>query len=578
MGLTSALNTSLNGLSLNETAIDVLGNNIANAGTNGFKSSNVLFTTQLSRTLSVGSAPSGDNAGTNPRQIGLGAMTAAISKDLTQGGVTNSTSPSDLAIQGDGFFVLEAPAGRTYSRAGNFALNSGNLLVDSTGQRVQGYGVNDEFVLQTETPTDIEIRLGLDKVAQATRNVSLAGSLRTSAEAEAGTLGTILTANPLTDTSGGDPAVDPIDATTLLTSVYSSGGATSLFALNDVIEFSATKGARQIQGQSLTVTAGATVADLLTLFDQALGIQDNTDGDNTIPDDGVAGVQPGVRIDGGAGAIRVVGNAGTANDLYIAAGDIKINGVDLDLGFNKSQAANGESAMLDFGVFDSLGQKVDVAIRMNLESRNASTTTYRFLIESVDDSDADIVITNGTLVFDNEGNVANDTTGNGTAGVTIQRADTAADTLQFTLDLTDLSGIVSSSDDSKLLPAAQDGSAPGTLMSFVIDESGIINGVFDNGIIRTLGQVVLARFSNTQGLIESGQAAYQEGVSSGPAQIVTPGSSGAGTIRSGAIELSNTDIGRNLVNLIVASTNYRGNARVISSIQQLVDELLVLGR
>ena len=63
-----------------------------------------------------------------------------------------------------------------------------------------------------------------------------------------------------------------------------------------------------------------------------------------------------------------------------------------------------------------------------------------------------------------------------------------------------------------------------------------------------------------------------------PAQIVTPGNSGSGTIQSGAIELSNTDIGRNLVDLIVASTNYRGNARVISSIQELVDELLVLGR
>src|SRR5690606_23688395 len=104
MGLTSALNTSLNGLSLNEISIDVLGNNIANAGTNGFKASQVLFTTQLARTLSVGSRPSANNGGTNPRQIGLGATNAAILKDFSQGGVTNSTSPSDLAIQGSGFF------------------------------------------------------------------------------------------------------------------------------------------------------------------------------------------------------------------------------------------------------------------------------------------------------------------------------------------------------------------------------------------------------------------------------------------------------------------------------------------
>ena len=67
MGLTSALNTALNGLSLNETSIDVLGNNIANAGTNGFKASNVLFSTQLARTLSVGSRPTATSGGSNPQ-------------------------------------------------------------------------------------------------------------------------------------------------------------------------------------------------------------------------------------------------------------------------------------------------------------------------------------------------------------------------------------------------------------------------------------------------------------------------------------------------------------------------------
>ena len=106
----------------------------------------------------------------------------------------------------------------------------------------------------------------------------------------------------------------------------------------------------------------------------------------------------------------------------------------------------------------------------------------------------------------------------------------------------------------------------------------MINGVFDNGIIRNLGQIVLARFSNPQGLVEAGNSTFREGVSSGPPQQARPGTFGAGTVRSGAIELSNTDIGQSLVNLIVASTNYRGNARVISSVQQLVDELLALGR
>src|SRR5580704_15816270 len=93
MGLTSALNTSVNGLSLNETAIAVIGNNIANADTNGFKSSNVLFTTQLSQTLSVGSGPTATNGGTNPQQIGLGASIATIATDFSEGASPTPAAP-----------------------------------------------------------------------------------------------------------------------------------------------------------------------------------------------------------------------------------------------------------------------------------------------------------------------------------------------------------------------------------------------------------------------------------------------------------------------------------------------------
>ncbi|MEZ6046918.1 MAG: flagellar hook-basal body complex protein [Planctomycetaceae bacterium] len=205
MGLTSALNTSLNGLTLNETTIDVLGNNIANAGTNGFKASTVLFTTQLSRTLSVGSRPSAENGGTNPRQIGLGATTSAIVRDFTQGSVTNSTSPSDLAIEGDGFFILEGSDGDVYSRNGNFTLNSQNILVNAQGLRVQGYGVDEDFNLITTQLTSLEIPLGDLNVAQQTRNIEMSGALLPTGELS--TDGTILNSIQLQDGTGPSTAV-----------------------------------------------------------------------------------------------------------------------------------------------------------------------------------------------------------------------------------------------------------------------------------------------------------------------------------------------------------------------------------
>lgn len=578
MGLTSALNTSLNGLSLNEVTIDVLGNNIANAGTNGFKASNVLFTTQLARTLSVGSRPSANNGGTNPRQIGLGASTAAISKDFTQGGITNSTSPSDLAIQGDGFFVMMGPNGQSFSRNGNFTLNKDNILSTATGLKVQGYMADfDTFTIpDTKVLGDIFIPLGQLNAVQATSEVTLSGSLRTTDEADTGTQGSFIRTRRMTDTSGGSALTDPIDPpNTNLTSVYFDGGTTPLFSVGDVISFSGQKGSRVLEEQTMTVAADTKVSEWLAFIEGALGIATQGSDDADIPNDSTgdgAGSGPGVTVDS-EGRIQILGNAGLHNDIDLALGNFKIDGTEVDLQFDKTQDAIGESAVLDFPTFDSLGQQVNVKLTAYLESRDDISTTYRYIIESEGDADLDTVVSTGTLMFDSSGNVK----GEDSVFVSIERAN-AASTLQFDIDLSNLTGIVALNSSSTLQMQSQDGTAPGTLTNFVIDESGTINGVFNNGIIRTLGQIPLARFANPQGLLEAGSGTYREGVSSGPAQVVTAGESGLGTIRAGAIELSNTDIGRNLVDLIVASTNYRGNARVISSVQQLVDELLVLGR
>ncbi|MEX0717929.1 MAG: flagellar hook-basal body complex protein [Planctomycetaceae bacterium] len=561
MGLTSALNTSLNGLTLNETTLDVLGNNIANAGTNGFKASNVLFTTQLARTLSVGSRPNDSNGGTNPRQIGLGATTASITKDFSQGSITNSTSPSDLAIQGDGFFILKGADGTVYSRNGNFALNSESLLTNAQGLKVQGFGVDSDFNLITTQLTDIRIPLGELNVAQQTQNVTIGGALLPS-----GTLasqGSLLTSEELVDNSQvGNPDAD---GTTLLVDLATAAdAATNLFADGETITYTPKKGSRTLEAASFTVTAAGTVAEFMAFMDAAIGIHSG----------GGIGGSPGVTISGGQ--IAIAGNFGSVNDLTYTVGDLLgAGGGTKGLTFNKTQSANGESAITDFIVYDSLGEQITLKMTSYLESQSGSQTVFRFFVESFDDSRGDTALSNGTITFDSLGNVV-DTTG---STFSIERNDSAAvSPMQITLDLSNISGISSVSAGSTLSLVLQDGSGPGTLTNFVIDENGIINGVFDNGVIRTLGQVTLARFTNPQGLVEAGGGTFREGVGSGSPFLVTAGNFGAGTIRAGAIELSNTDIGRNLVDLIVASTNYRGNARVISAIQQLVDELLVLGR
>ncbi len=136
MGLASSLTTALTGLSAAEAQIDVVGNNLANSQTVGFKSSNVVFATQFLQTLSLGAAPTADNGGTNPRQVGLGVQVAEIVSNQNQGTIEISSSPSDLAIQGDGFFMVQGSEGeRLYTRNGMFKLNADGELVNATGQR-----------------------------------------------------------------------------------------------------------------------------------------------------------------------------------------------------------------------------------------------------------------------------------------------------------------------------------------------------------------------------------------------------------------------------------------------------------
>jgi flagellar hook protein FlgE len=102
--------------------------------------------------------------------------------------------------------------------------------------------------------------------------------------------------------------------------------------------------------------------------------------------------------------------------------------------------------------------------------------------------------------------------------------------------------------------------------------------VFSNGVTRDLGQVRMSRFSNPVGLVQRGDNNFAQGVNSGLPIEGSPGEAGMGSIVSGAVELSNTDIGKNLIDLVLATTQYRGNARVITAVQQLLDELLNLSR
>jgi flagellar hook protein FlgE len=252
--------------------------------------------------------------------------------------------------------------------------------------------------------------------------------------------------------------------------------------------------------------------------------------------------------------------------------------VSSNLGFGSIQTAVGQSAVADFIAYDSAGYSINVRVTAVLESVSGTATTYRWFADSPDNDpsgapNVDISVGTGLVTFDGEGNLIGTTNNR----VSIDRRDVPSNTpLEFALDFSNVTGLAD--DKASLQASRQDGSDSGTLTSFIIGEDGVIRGVFSNGVTRDLGAIRLARFANPVGLEQVGQTLYRQGVNAGLPITGGPGDAGLGKVVAGARELSNTDIGQNMIDLVLASTQYRSNSRVITTAQELLDELLNLRR
>ena len=378
-----------------------------------------------------------------------------------------------------------------------------------------------------------------------------------------------------------------INNNSLLTNVLKRNGNTFEAVFQEgTLSYAGRKGGRALDAKELTITDTTTVQDLLDFLTVSSGIQTvQLDSQNPIPtsENKILG-ETGDLVPGASvrdGAIRMVSNTGELNALSIDLTAFRIrdelgNVTTPNLGFGSVQQAVGQSAASDFIVYDSLGVPVSVRVTAALESRTDEATVYRWYADSPDNqtnAGTSIAVGTGLIQFDGNGNFVHST--NDT--VAINRSGVPSiSPLQFDMDFSLVSGLATQ--QASLAATRQDGNSPGVLNSFVVGEDGTVRGVFSNGVARTLGQVQLARFANPAGLEARGLNLYAEGINTGLPVQGAPGQNGIGSILGGALELSNTDIGKDLVNLVLASTQYRGNSRVITTTQQLIDELLNIRR
>lgn len=172
----------VSGMQNHQTRMDVIGNNIANVNTTGFKKGRVDFQDMISQQLSGAAAPTTEVGGVNPKEVGLGVQTAAIHNIFTQGNLQSTGVGTDVAIQGNGFFVLKNGEKSFYTRNGAFGIDKDGTLVNpANGYRVQGWmarELNGEMVIQTAaSATDLVIPVGSKDPARATQNVNFACNL-----------------------------------------------------------------------------------------------------------------------------------------------------------------------------------------------------------------------------------------------------------------------------------------------------------------------------------------------------------------------------------------------------------------
>ena len=230
------------------------------------------------------------------------------------------------------------------------------------------------------------------------------------------------------------------------------------------------------------------------------------------------------------------------------------------------------------GVYDSLGATHILTFNFTKTASNAWNYSISIPAAEVGATGNPVVVKTGALTFDGNGNIATpagDVTGIAVTGL----ADGASD-LTFDWKLYDgTSGLVTQvATPSGTASTQQDGSGSGSMTKFAIGSDGMITGTFSNGKTAVMGQLVLANFANTQGLVRSGQNDFTATLSSGQAVIGSPGTGGRGTLSGGALELSNVDIAKEFASLIVAQRGFQANARAVTTFDEITQDTINLKR
>ncbi len=406
--------SAVSGLRAHQTMMDVVGNNIANVNTTGFKKSDAIFQDVLSQTLNGAGAPTEALGGTNAAQIGLGAQLGAIAQNFLQGALQNTGRDLDLALQGDGFFSLEESGAQLYTRAGSFFVDSNGNLVSSSGAFVQGW--------------------------------------------TADAAGTVTTSGP---------------------------------------------------AGRISIPVGDQVAPVITS--------------------------------------------------------------EINLGGNlPSEAAVGATQISSLNVYDSQGGTIELELTFTKAAANNWTLTA-----SYGEPATAVAVSDSNLVFGADGRLVTpaDLNANIAAGAIPGVGDVA-----LTFGGAVASEVTQLAANGSVSAVSQDGSTTGQLIGVTVGQDGVITGAYSNGQVKPIAQVAVASFSNPEGLERVSGTMFRASVNSGLAQIGTASTGGRGQVAPGTLEMSNVDLAVEFTTLIRTQRGFQANSRVITTSDEMLQEVVNLKR
>lgn len=678
-----SLFSGVSGLKNHQTRMDVIGNNISNVNTVGFKSSRVTFVDMLSQTQTVATAPKANVGGTNPKQIGVGSAVGSIDLMFQDGSVQSTGKNTDLCLAGNGLFVVNRGNERFYTRDGAFEFDSdGNYVLPGSGLYVQGWSAKDGVVDTTDIPTNINVQVGKSMAAKASTVVKYANNLNADIPMVVGIDGGVnavknLTANDVTSAAssmspglsiklGNVPCTltnisGPIDLSKKWTvasdvaagatqiTIQDSNDSTnqvnltvlpttseipknvSISLLSNIIPVASvgdgTAGNPDpveftVDGKTYKVKALDNTMDLSKTWKVANDVIGTpaapattiaiTDGSNTITLTLDDSTQVTETIEQGKKVREKLNTsvASTEKPVTVSLSDgtsiIQTNGT--------YQVGQSQPLTTTITVYDTLGATHEIPVYFirqgEATSEPQSDGTTKNVVTSIDkwvvslepdasvkpdqDTEFEIIEDNGTkttvtlkaseiqfttsgkLVTDGETDKTKDTILTFTSGAVGETDGLLPKDPTYQPVSIDFSAITQFSGNNTI-NGTPNGNAAGTLKEIQIDTSGVILGIYSNGIRQPEAQVAIAQFTNATGLTKTGNSLYQESNNSGVPNIKTADDLGV-SITPSALEMSNVDVANEFADMIVTQRGFQSNSKIVTVGDEMLETLINMKR